>query len=43
MLGQAESVKVTKENTTIVNGKGDSANIKERINQIKISNRRNNF
>ena len=36
MLGQAESVKITKDNTTIVNGRGDSANIKERINQIKM-------
>ena len=35
MLGQAESVKITKENTTIVNGKGDSNAIKERIGQIK--------
>ena len=35
MLGQAESVKITKENTTIVNGKGDSNAIKERIVQIK--------
>ncbi|WP_455539625.1 chaperonin GroEL, partial [Terrisporobacter sp.] len=35
MLGQAESVKVTKDNTTIVNGKGDSNAIKERINLIK--------
>ena len=35
MLGTAESVKVTKENTIIVNGKGDKDAIKERINQIK--------
>ena len=35
MLGQAESVKITKENTTIVNGKGDSNAINERIGQIK--------
>ncbi|MDS0526093.1 chaperonin GroEL [Clostridium sp. SHJSY1] len=35
MLGQAESVKVTKENTTIVNGKGSSPAIKERIGLIK--------
>lgn len=35
MLGQADSVKVTKENTVIVNGKGDSTAIKERVNQIK--------
>ena len=36
MLGQAESVKVNKENTVIVNGKGNSADIKDRVNQIKI-------
>lgn len=35
MLGTADSVKISKENTVIVNGKGDSALIKERINQIK--------
>ena len=35
MLGTADSVKVSKENTVIVNGKGDSDSIKERINQIK--------
>ena len=35
MLGTADSVKVTKENTVIVNGKGDSNSIKERISQIK--------
>ena len=35
MLGQCESVKVTKENTTIVNGKGNSEAIKERVSQIK--------
>ncbi|GAA0717686.1 chaperonin GroEL [Clostridium malenominatum] len=35
MLGSAESVKVTKETTTIVNGKGDKAAIKDRVNQIK--------
>ncbi len=36
MLGEAESVKVTKENTTIVNGRGNSEEIKNRINQIKL-------
>lgn len=36
MLGTADSVKVSKENTVIVNGKGDSNAIKERINQIKV-------
>ncbi|PRR82746.1 chaperonin GroEL [Clostridium vincentii] len=35
MLGQADSVKVTKENTTIVNGKGNSQSIKDRVQQIK--------
>ena len=35
MLGQADSVKITKENTVIVNGKGTSQDIKERVNQIK--------
>ncbi|MDT8715487.1 chaperonin GroEL [Clostridium sp. 19966] len=35
MLGTAESVKVTKENTTVVNGKGDSAAIKDRVGQIR--------
>ena len=36
MLGEAESVKVTKERTTIVNGRGNSEEIKNRINQIKL-------
>ncbi|MFU7515753.1 chaperonin GroEL [Clostridium sp. HCS.1] len=35
MLGQCESIKVTKENTTIVNGKGNSEAIKERVSQIR--------
>jgi chaperonin GroEL len=35
MLGSAEKVTVTKDNTTIVNGSGDKENIKERIAQIK--------
>ena len=35
MLGSAESVKVTKEATTIVNGRGDKNVIKDRVNQIK--------
>lgn len=34
-LGQAESVTIDKENTTIVDGKGKKANITARINQIK--------
>ncbi|EGT3615585.1 chaperonin GroEL [Clostridium perfringens] len=36
MLGEAESVKVTKDNTTIVNGRGNSEEIKNRVHQIKI-------
>ncbi|QAT39298.1 chaperonin GroEL [Clostridium sp. JN-9] len=35
MLGRAESVKITKENTTIVNGRGDKTQIHERVSQIK--------
>ena len=35
MLGRAESVKVTKEHTVIVDGKGNSEDIKERIGLIK--------
>ena len=35
MLGRAKQVKVTKENTTIVDGAGDKESIKERIAQIK--------
>ena len=35
MLGQARQVKITKENTTIVNGAGSSEEIKARIGQIK--------
>lgn len=35
MLGTAESVKVSKENTTIVNGKGNKLEISERVSQIK--------
>ena len=34
-LGHAKSVKVTKENTTIVDGEGDKAAIAERVNVIK--------
>ena len=34
-LGRAESVKISKENTTIVNGKGSKEEIKDRIAQIK--------
>ncbi|OFZ03555.1 MAG: chaperonin GroL, partial [Bacteroidetes bacterium RIFOXYB12_FULL_41_6] len=35
MLGEAEKVTISKDNTTIVSGKGDTKNIKARVNQIK--------
>ena len=35
MLGSCDKVVVSKDNTTIVNGRGDSQNIKDRVNQIK--------
>src|SRR5574344_622315 len=35
MLGSCEKITVTKDNTTVVNGKGAKENIQERINQIK--------
>ncbi len=35
MLGRATTVKITKENTTIVNGGGDEQAIKDRVAQIK--------
>ncbi|MFP4697552.1 MAG: chaperonin GroEL [Eubacteriales bacterium] len=35
MLGRAKSVRVEKENTIIVNGAGENADIQARINQIK--------
>ena len=35
MLGTAESVRVSKENTTIVNGKGDKTAIHDRVSQIR--------
>ena len=34
-LGTAEKISIDKDNTTIVSGKGDKANIKARISQIK--------
>jgi len=34
-LGRAEKITIDKDNTTIVSGKGDSALIKARVNQIK--------
>lgn len=36
MLGRAESVRISKENTTIVNGRGDIKSIKDRVYQIKL-------
>jgi chaperonin GroEL len=36
MLGSARQVKITKEETTIVDGKGDAKDIKKQINQIKV-------
>ncbi len=35
MLGTAEKVAISKDNTTVVNGKGESENIKARVEQIK--------
>jgi chaperonin GroEL len=34
-MGQAEKVTIDKENTTIINGRGEKANIVARVNQIK--------
>lgn len=36
LLGQARQIKITKEETTIVDGRGDVQEIKNRINQIKV-------
>ncbi|MCP4911091.1 MAG: chaperonin GroEL [Bacteroidetes bacterium] len=35
MLGESEKITIDKENTTIVSGKGDKANIEARVNQIR--------
>ena len=35
MLGKAEKVYIDKDNTTIVNGRGDKVNIDKRVNKIK--------
>lgn len=45
MLGTAESVIVTKDNTTIVNGAGDKANVDARVNQLRaqIENTKSTF
>ena len=34
-LGRAEKITIDKDNTTIINGAGDSENIKRRVNEIK--------
>ena len=39
MLGRARQVKVTKENTIIVDGAGDSEAIKDRVAQIRSADR----
>ncbi|MGG7164439.1 chaperonin GroEL [Clostridium ihumii] len=36
MLGSAESVKISKENTVVVNGKGAKEDIAKRVHQIKV-------
>jgi chaperonin GroEL len=36
MLGSARSVKIDKENTTIVDGEGNEVAIKDRVNQLKV-------
>ena len=36
MLGQARQIKVTKDETTVIDGKGDAQEIKSRIGQIKV-------
>ncbi len=36
MLGEAEKINIDKENTTIVNGKGEKSMIDGRVNQIKV-------
>jgi chaperonin GroEL len=36
MLGQAHQIKVTKDETTIIGGKGNAQEIKNRINQLKV-------
>jgi chaperonin GroEL len=36
MLGRAKSVKINKDNTTIIDGMGDKALINERVRQIKV-------
>ena len=36
MLGRAKSVKINKDNTTIIDGMGEKALIDERVRQIKV-------
>jgi chaperonin GroEL len=36
MLGRAERIKISKENTTVVNGKGDKEEIHSRVSQIRV-------
>ena len=36
MLGRAKSVKINKDNTTIIDGLGDKAAIEERVRQLKM-------
>ena len=43
MLGSCEKIVTDKENTTIINGEGNSDSIKARVNQIKSTNRKYNI
>lgn len=45
MLGKAKNIKVTKDNTTIIDGAGSKENIETRVNQIKgqIANSTNDY
>lgn len=36
LLGEAEKIVIDKENTTVVNGKGEKSNIESRIKQLKV-------
>lgn len=35
-LGQAETIRIDKDNTTLINGKGRSEDVKARVNQIRV-------
>ena len=37
MLGNAEKIEITKDKTTIINGSGDTAEISERVRQIRLA------